>query len=139
MDFQKEKIKEGRFFMSKRNVVATLTFTMVLGFSSIALAEDGGAQAAGLWAFFGIAIAAGLAIGIAALGTGLAMGNAINGALQGVSRNPEAGGRILTMMIVGLGLIESLAIYAFLISILLVNKIPAMDEMLNAIVKGFGA
>ena len=125
--------------MSKRNVVAILTFAAILGFSSIALADDGGAKAAGLWAFFGIAIAAGIAIGIAALGTGLGMGNAINGALQGVSRNPEAGGRILTMMIVGLGLIESLAIYAFLISILLVNKIPGMDEMLEAIVRGFGA
>jgi F-type H+-transporting ATPase subunit c len=125
--------------MSKRNVVATLTFVLVLSLSSIAMAEDGGAKAAGLWSIFGIAIAAGLAIGIAALGTGLGMGNAINGALTGVARNPEAGGRILTMMIVGLGLIESLAIYAFLIAILLVLKFPALDTMLEAIVKGFGA
>jgi F-type H+-transporting ATPase subunit c len=125
--------------MSKRNVVAIIAFTLVSGFSSMAFAGDSAAAAAGMWPFFGIAIAAGFAIGIAALGTGLGMGNAINGAMQGVSRNPEAGGRIFTMLILGLALIESLCIYALLISLLLVFKIPAMDAMLEAVIKTFGA
>lgn len=126
--------------MSKKNVVAIMAFTLVSGFSSMAFAGEGSAAAAaGLWPFLGIAIAAGFAIGIAALGTGLGMGNAINGAMQGVSRNPEAGGRIFTMLILGLALIESLCIYALLISLLLVFKIPAMDAMLEAIIKTFGA
>ena len=59
----------------------------------LAMADDGGAKAAGLWTFFGIAIACGFAIGVAALGTGMGMGNAINAALQGVARNPEASGK----------------------------------------------
>jgi len=123
--------------MSKRNVVTILSFILIMGFSSTAMASEGTAQ--GLWAFFGIAVACGFAIGVAALGTGIGMGNAINGALQGVARNPEAGGRIFTMLVLGLALIESLCIYALLISLLLVFKIPAMDALLEAIIKSFGA
>ncbi len=125
--------------MSKSKIVTILSFILVMGFSSGVFGAEDSAAAAGLYAFFGIAVACGLAIGIAALGTGLAMGNAINGAMQGVSRNPEAGGRIFTMLILGLALIESLCIYALLISLLLVFKIPALDMMLEAIIKTFGA
>jgi F-type H+-transporting ATPase subunit c len=106
---------------------------------SLALAQDGSAAAAGLWSFFGIAIACGFGIGVAALGTGLAMGNAINGAMQGTARNPEAGGKIMTTMIIGLALIESLCIYALLICLIMVFKIPDLEPMLGAIMKTFGS
>lgn len=119
--------------MSKRNVVAVSAFTLILGISSNSMAADGGAVAAGLWIFFGIALACGFAIGIAALGTGLGMGNAINGALQGVARNPEAGPRIFTMLVLGLALIESLCIYALLVCLLMVFKIPALDAIFKTI------
>ncbi|MFC1869277.1 ATP synthase F0 subunit C [Thermodesulfobacteriota bacterium] len=124
--------------MLKKNVVAALAVMMVLGIASMAMAGDGGAMAAGLRTFFGIAIACGFAIGVAALGTGLAMGNAINGALQGTARNPEAGGKIMTTMIIGLALIESLCIYALLICFIMVFKIPDLQPMLDAIVKSIG-
>jgi F-type H+-transporting ATPase subunit c len=100
--------------------------------ASVAMAADGGGKGAGAWIYFGVAIACGFAIGIAAFGTGLGMGNAINGALQGTARNPEAGGKIMTTMIIGLALIESLAIYALLICFMMVGKIPSLDA-----IKGF--
>jgi F-type H+-transporting ATPase subunit c len=125
--------------MLKKNVAIVFTIMMVLGIASSAMAaDDGGAMAAGLWAFFGIAIACGFAIGVAAFGTGLGMGNAINGALQGTARNPEAGGKIMTTMIIGLALIESLCIYALLICFILVFKIPDLEPMYEAIVKSLG-
>ena len=124
--------------MSKKSITGILTLFLVLGSASYAMAMDGAAQAAGLRVFFGIAIACGFGIGIAALGTGLAMGYAINGALQGTARNPEAGGKIMTTMIIGLALIESLCIYALLICFIMVFKIPDLGPMLEAIVKGFG-
>ena len=124
--------------MSKKGVMGILSMSLVLGTASMALAADGAAQAAGLWSFFGIAIACGFAIGIAAFGTGIGMGHAINGALQGTARNPEAGGKIMTTMIIGLALIESLCIYALLICFILVFKIPDLGPMLEAIVKSFG-
>jgi F-type H+-transporting ATPase subunit c len=124
--------------MSKKVIIGTLAVFVVLGMASLALADDGAARAAGLWTFFGIAIACGFGIGVAAFGTGMGMGHAINGALQGTARNPEAGGKIMTTMIIGLALIESLCIYALLICFIMVFKIPDLGPMLEAIVKTFG-
>ena len=125
--------------MSTISVIGILGVVMVLGMASLALAEDGSARAAGLWSFFGIALACGFGIGIAALGTGIGMGYAINGALQGTARNPEAGGKIMTTMIIGLALVEALCIYALVICLILAFKIPDLSPMLDAIVKGFGS
>jgi F-type H+-transporting ATPase subunit c len=124
--------------MSKKGFIAALTGMLVVGITSVAMAADGSAQAAGLLSFSGIALACGIGIGLAALGTGVGMGNAINGALHGTARNPEASGKIMTTMIIGLALIESLCIYALLISFILVFKIPDLGPMYNAIVKSFG-
>ena len=52
------------------------------------------------------------------------MGTAIGGACEGTSRNPEAGGRILTTMIIGLAMIESLTIYALVVALLLLFVRP---------------
>ena len=125
--------------MSKKTFIGVLAVGLLLGMASMALAEDGGAvKAAGLWVFFGIACAAGFGIGAAALGTGIGMGNAINGALQGTARNPEAGGKIMTTMIIGLALIESLCIYALVICFILVFKIPDMGRLFEITLKSLG-
>lgn len=115
--------------MSKKGLVAVFTFILVLGLASSAMAAEG--KAAGVWIYFGIAIACGFGIGVAALGTGLGMGHAINGALQGTARNPEAGGKIMTTMIIGLALIESLCIYALLICLIMVFKVPALEDVIK--------
>ncbi len=125
--------------MSRKSAAAILLCILILGMAPIAMAgDDSAARAAGLWTFFGIAVACGFGIGIAALGTGLAMGYALNGALQGTARNPEASGKIMTLMIIGLALIESLCIYALLICLILVFKIPDLTKMLDVILKTFG-
>ncbi|MBN2419284.1 MAG: ATP synthase F0 subunit C [Deltaproteobacteria bacterium] len=126
--------------MFKKVLVGSLASAVVFGTASMAMAAgDGSAQAAGLWIFFGIAIASGFGIGIAALGTGVGMGNAINGALNGIARNPSASGKIMTTMIIGLALIESLCIYTLLICFIMVFKIPDLAPLFEAIVKGIGA
>ena len=113
--------------MSKKHVIGLLAFILVLGMASTAMAADGKSSA--VWIYFGIAIGCGFAISVAAAGTGLGMGYAINGALQGTARNPEAGGKIMTTMIIGLALIESLAIYALLICFMMVFKIPGLEDV----------
>ncbi|RJO67685.1 MAG: ATP synthase F0 subunit C [Myxococcales bacterium] len=70
-----------------------------------------------------IALAAGLGIGLAAFGGALGQGRAAAAALEGIARNPQASGKILTPMIIGLALVESLVIYAFVITIMLVFKV----------------
>lgn len=67
------------------------------------------------------ALGAGLAIGIGALGGALGQGRAAAAALEGISRNPGAAGRIQTPMILGLALIESLVLLAFVIAFFLRN------------------
>jgi F-type H+-transporting ATPase subunit c len=69
------------------------------------------------------AIAAGLAVGLAALGGTLGQGRAVAAALEGISRNPGAAPRIQTPMILGLALIESLVLLGFVIAILLQGKL----------------
>ncbi len=121
-------------YMIKKRLIGTLTTALVLGSTSMAMAAgDASAQAAGLWIFFGIAIACGFGIGVAAFGTGIAMGNAINGALTGTARNPEAGGKIMTTMIIGLALIESLCIYALVICFIMVFKIPDFATIIDKV------
>ncbi len=65
------------------------------------------------------ALGAGFAIGIGVLGGTFAQGRAAAAALEGISRNPGAAGRIQTPMILGLALIESLVLLAFVIAFFL--------------------
>ncbi|MFH0843932.1 MAG: ATP synthase F0 subunit C [Pseudomonadota bacterium] len=117
--------------MTKKGIIGIFALVLVLGMASLAMADTGSGKAAGVWIYFGIAIACGFGIGVAALGTGLGMGHAINGALQGTARNPEAGGKIMTTMIIGLALIESLCIYALLICLIMVFKVPGLEDMIK--------
>jgi F-type H+-transporting ATPase subunit c len=112
-------------------VFSSITSLLILVvFSGLAFAQGAeGAEAtraAGLAQNYGlIALAAGLGIGIAALGGGIGQGRAAAAALDGIARNPGAAGQIRGPMILGLALIESLVIYALIISLLLVLKVGA--------------
>lgn len=69
------------------------------------------------------ALAAGIAIGIAALGGALAQGKIGAAAMEGIARNPQAQQNMFVSMIIGLVLIESLVIYSLVIAFMLVGKI----------------
>ncbi len=69
-------------------------------------------------------LAAGLAIAFGTIGTGNGMGQGLNGATNAVGRNPEAQGKILLTMMVGLAMIESLAIYALVIALIVLYANP---------------
>ena len=66
------------------------------------------------------AVAAGLAVGIAAAGGGVGMGIIGGKATEGLSRQPEAEGKIRTMLMLGLVFIETAIIYALLVVILII-------------------
>lgn len=65
------------------------------------------------------AFAAALAIAIGSIGPGLGIGIAVRGAMEAIGRNPEAENAIRTTMILGIGLAEAIAIYAFVIALIL--------------------
>ncbi|MFZ1038030.1 MAG: ATP synthase F0 subunit C [Smithella sp.] len=74
-------------------------------------------------------LAAGLAIAFGTIGTGNGMGAGLNGATNAVGRNPEAQGKILLTMMVGLAMIESLAIYALVVALILLYANPLLKYL----------
>ncbi len=66
------------------------------------------------------AMAAAIAIGLAALGGAIGMGLAISKSAEGVSRQPEASGKIQGLMMLGLVFVETVVIYALVVAILIV-------------------
>lgn len=64
-------------------------------------------------------LAAGLAIGLGAIGRGVGIGLLVNGALQSIGRNPEAQGAIQINMFIGIAFAESIAIYALVVALIL--------------------
>jgi F-type H+-transporting ATPase subunit c len=76
-------------------------------------------------------LAAGIGMGIGTLGTGIGQGLAVKSAVEGVSRNPGASGKILTNMMIGLAMIESLAIYALVVSLIILFANPYTKTVLE--------
>ena len=64
-------------------------------------------------------IGAGLAVGIGMIGPGIEIGMIGSGALNALSRNPEARGPIATNMILAIAFAEALGIYALIIGVIL--------------------
>jgi F-type H+-transporting ATPase subunit c len=88
----------------------------VLAFPTAALAAEG---ATGGWIGPFAVIAAGIGMAIAAGLCGLGQGRAVASAVDAMARQPGAAARIQTAMIIGLALIESLAIYTLVIALIL--------------------
>ncbi len=72
-----------------------------------------------------VAIGAGIAV-VAGLGTGIGEGIIAGKAVEALARNPELEGKIRTMMILGIGLTETAAIYGLLISLLIMFVFPML-------------
>jgi len=72
---------------------------------------------------WGYALGAGLAIGLAGLGCGIGQGLTAGNTTAGIARNPGAAGAMFTNFILGMVLIESIAIYGLVIGFLLQAKI----------------
>jgi len=105
---------------SKLSVIAAVTTALVL-VPALAFAQETGANKWEVQKW--VAASAGFAIGIAALGGTMGQSRAAAAALEGISRNPGAAARIQTPMILGLALIESLVLFAWVIAFLLLGKI----------------
>jgi F-type H+-transporting ATPase subunit c len=106
-----------------KNKVTFLLGALLPLAASPLFAQGAAAAGRGDLAILGLALGAGLAIGVAAMGCGVGQGLAVSSALEGIARNPSASDKIFTPMIIGLALIESLAIYGLVIAFILQGKI----------------
>ena len=80
-------------------------------------------------------MAAGIGMGLGSFGTGIGQGLAIKSAVEGVARNPGASGKILTTMMIGLAMIESLAIYVFVVSMIILFANPFTETVVGLLSK----
>lgn len=71
-----------------------------------------------------ISLATALGMALAAAGCGIGQGLGLKAACEGTARNPEASGKITVTMLIGLALIESLAIYALVVNLILLFANP---------------
>lgn len=101
---------------------SSLSVLGLLLISAVAFASEGAVDNEFTMKAF-IGVACGFGIGIAAFGGALGQARAAAAALEGIARNPGASGKIFTPMILGLALIESLVIYALVISLMLLAKL----------------
>ena len=121
--------------MKKSFVSGLLTIVMVLVLAPLAFAAKEVAPAAAVVVgatidytkaiVVGLAtLAAGFSMGFGAIGAGLGLGQATSGASNAVGRNPEAQGKIMMTMMVGMAMTESVAIYALVVSLVILYANP---------------
>ncbi len=113
---------------NRKNLSTAFSFLAAMFVTTAVFAQEAG-HAAATGAGLGdgvkgmLAIAAGLGMGIASLGGALGQGKAIASALEGIARNPGAQPKVFIPMLVGLALVESLVILAFVVCSGLAGKI----------------
>ena len=72
-------------------------------------------------------ITAGLTIAVGAIGPALGEGRAVAQALSAIAQQPDETGTITRTLFVGLAMIESTAIYCFVVSMILLFANPFWD------------
>lgn len=79
----------------------------------------------------GSSVASIIGIALGVMLPALAMGKAISSALEAISRQPEAERSIMRTLFIGLAMIESLAIYALVIILIVLFRNPLLEHVLK--------
>lgn len=69
-------------------------------------------------------VAAGFAVGLAAIGPGIGQGTAAGYAVEGIARQPEAEGKIRGALLLSFAFIESLTIYGLVVALVVLFANP---------------
>lgn len=99
------------------------TFFMAAMASGAAIAAEGAAAGGDGQVKAAVAIAAGVAVALAAFGAALGQGRVGAAAMESIGRNPNAADKLFLPLVLTLALLEALALYGFVIAILLQGKI----------------
>jgi F-type H+-transporting ATPase subunit c len=105
--------------MMKRHALFLLAAIVIVLFAPAAFAQETGGAAASVTNW--VALAAGFSMAIASAGGAIGQGIATAHACEGLARNPGAEAAIRFALILGLVLIESMALYTFAIIFLKVK------------------
>ena len=100
-------------------VVATLCMMLPAAFAQEEHSEDGAAESSNGLRSLGAGIGAGLAVGIAGIGTGLAQSGVGAGGTGAIAEKPELFGQVLILFAIP----ETIVLFGFVIGILLLGNI----------------
>lgn len=106
----------------RRSLMLSLMTWSIVAIPGLAFAQAGTTTTNWVGPF--AVLAAGLGMALASGLCGLAQGRAAASAVDAIARQPGAAARIQTVMIIGLALIESLALYVFVIAAILLFVQP---------------
>lgn len=112
------KLKSCTFLFVMLGVVILMGVDASVAFADEA-ASLGGGHVSGIFAPLAIAFG----IGLAALGGTLGQSRAAVAALEGIARNPGAAGKMILPLLLGLALIESLVLLAWVLMFMVMGKI----------------
>jgi len=80
-------------------------------------------------------LAAGLCISIGGIGPGLGEGNAAANALRAIAQQPDEANTITRTLFVAMAMVESTAIYAFVVTVLIMYFNPFWNYAINMAAK----
>ncbi|MDD4650032.1 MAG: ATP synthase F0 subunit C [Desulfoplanes sp.] len=103
----------------RKGIMVVLSTIAMVAVSGVAFAADADPAVISM-----TSLATALGMALAAAGCGIGQGLGLKAACEGTARNPEASGKITVTMLVGLAMIESLAIYALVINLILLFANP---------------
>ena len=83
-------------------------------------------------------ITAGLTIALGSIGPALGEGRAVSTALASLAQQPDASATITRTLFVGLAMIESIAIYCFVVSMILIFANPFWNHVITLVPKAAG-
>ncbi|WP_029952011.1 ATP synthase subunit C [Hippea sp. KM1] len=109
-------------------VVLLALLALAVGLPALAAGDAQSAEAAANLVlkkyYMFVAMGGAIGLGLAALGGGIGQGHAVNGTALGTARNPSMSGKLLTVMMIGLAMIESLVIYMLVIVLIILYTNP---------------
>ncbi len=95
---------------------------LMVAIATAAFAADGQVANETLKAYS--VLAAGVGLGIAAMGGAIGMGNTAAATIAGTARNPGMGGKLMTTMFIALAMIEAQVIYTLVIALIALYANP---------------
>jgi F-type H+-transporting ATPase subunit c len=122
--------KFGKSFLTFISAMAAVLVSSPVVFAADPLPAAGESYVKVLFVV-GAMLGAGLAIGLGAIGAGAGIGSAASGACQAVGRNPGVQGKVMTVMLVGMAMAESVCIYALVVSLVLLYANPYVKYFLG--------
>lgn len=102
---------------------------LLLAFVAVAFAAEAKVEqeSINVWIKAFSVLAAGLGLGIAALGGAIGMGHTAAATIAGTARNPGLGGKLMTTMFIALAMIEAQVIYALVIALIALYANPFIN------------